>query len=188
MKKKIIYNKKVQKILAEPIQWIEWLSVPHRESESRKQLMDLNKLAIPYLKKGLSHSNDQVRVGCCRVLDHLYDESCLLDLMKNLHHPNPKVRMWAVHALACERCKSCECRPEEHKILPNVIKILLSDSERHVRQMAAGMLGPSVHRSKKVKEALQKARKEDPHPVVKKICSWWLPGGTRFKKTLPQKT
>ena len=98
----------------------------------------------------------QVRVGCCRVLDHLYNESCLLDLMKNLHHPNPKVRMWAVHALDCERCKSCECRPEEHKILPYEIKILLSDSERHVRQMAAGMLGPSVHRSKKVKEAFQK--------------------------------
>ena len=67
-------NKKVQKISAEPIQWIEWLSVQHRESEARRQLMDLNKLAIPYLKKGLSHSNDQVRVGCCRVLDHLYDD------------------------------------------------------------------------------------------------------------------
>ena len=75
-------NKKNKKISAEPIQWIEWLSVQHSESEARRQLMDLNKLAIPYLKKGLSHSNDQVRVGCCRVLDYLYDESCLLDLMK----------------------------------------------------------------------------------------------------------
>ena len=33
--------------------------------------------------------------------------------------------------------------------------------------------------------ALQQAHRSDNHPAVRKVCSWWVPGGTCFVKSLP---
>ena len=119
------------------------------------------------------------------MLDHVYDDSCLPGLIENLNHPQPDVRTWALHALACDRCKKGVCRPAENLLLDPVIRLRLYDPERKVRQMAAGMLGPSVHRSPEVLHALQQAQRNDNHPAVRKVCSWWVPGGTCFVKSLP---
>ena len=143
--------------------------------------MKLGVKAIPLLKKGLRHDNKNVRIGCLRVLDHFYDESVFSELFSNLENNDPEIRMWAIHALACENCKEGESRPGEEFIIPLVIKMLLNDEDRKVRQMAAGMLGPSVFRSDLALQALNHAYQNDTHPVVKKICGWWIPGGVRYK-------
>jgi hypothetical protein len=52
--------------------------------------------------------------------------------------------------------------------------------------MAAGMLGPSVHRSADVLDALQYAHAHDPHPVVRKIASWYVPGGPIYRRLMPK--
>ena len=65
------------------------------------------------------------------------------------------------------------------------IRLLLYDPEHKVRQMATGMLGPSVHRSTGVLKALQQAHRGDDYPAERKVCSWWVPGGTCFVKSLP---
>ena len=119
------------------------------------------------------------------MLDHVYDDSCLPGLIENLNHSHPDVRTWALHALACDRCKKGVYRPAENLILDPAIRLLLYDPELKVRQMAAGMLGPSVHRSPEVLHALQQAHQSDNHPAVRKVCSWWVPGGTCFVKSLP---
>jgi hypothetical protein len=49
------------------------------------------------------------------VLDHHMDEAALPDLIENLHHENEMVRAWAMHALACDRCKEGSCRPAKTK-------------------------------------------------------------------------
>jgi hypothetical protein len=64
--------------------------------------------------------------------------------------------------------------------------MLLNDESRHVRQMAAGLLGPSVHRRPDVLCALEHARDHDPHPVVRKIARWYTPGGPHYERLAPK--
>ena len=172
-------------IPADQAQLVEWLAVPHQSAYAIRKLKQLGSRAVPSLRHGLQHPEHLVRVGCCIVLDHVYDDSCLPSLIKNLNHPYPDVRKWALHALACDRCKKPVCRPAENLIHAPANRLLLYDPERKVRQMSAGMLGPSVHRSPEVLHALQQAQRSDNHPAVRKVCSWWVPGGTWWVKSLP---
>jgi HEAT repeat protein len=150
--------------------------------------MGAGALATQALRRGLHHPNPVVRVGCCQVLDHFLDEEALPELIENLSHPSADVRAWAMHALACDRCKEGACRPGEDDVIPIATAMLLNDDSRQVRQMAAGLLGPSVHRRPDVLRALEYARDHDPHPVVRKIARWYTPGGPRYERLVPKPT
>ena len=163
---------------------VEDLAVPHRAKQALRRLMAAGASATPALRIGLRHRSAAVRVGCCKVLDHFMDEAALPELVANLTHEDAQVRAWALHALACDRCKEGECRPGEEEILPLAIRMLLQDQSRSVRQMAAGMVGPSVHRSEAARRALQQAHEQDPHPVVRKIAGWYTPGGPIYRRLL----
>jgi hypothetical protein len=165
---------------------VEDLGIAHRAKESLHRLMDAGSLATSAVRRGLRHPDPAVRVGCCQVLDHFLDEGALPELMENLTHPNADVRAWAIHALACDRCKEGTCRPGEDEVIPLATCMLLSDDSRHVRQMAAGLLGPSVHRHPDVLRVLEYARDHDPHPVVRKIARWYTPGGPRYERLAPK--
>lgn len=171
---------------ADYTRWVEYLGVKHRAQEALRQLMAAGALATPAVRHGLHHANPAVRVGCCQVLDHFLDESALPDLIENLAHPHEDVRAWALHALACDKCKEGACRPGEAEVIPLAVQMLLTDESRRVRQMAAGLLGPSVHRRPDILSALEHARQHDSHPVVRKIASWFTPGGPRYRRLLPR--
>lgn len=173
---------------ADYTRWVEDLGIPYRAQEALRQLMAAGPLATPTVRQGLHHSNPAVRVGCCKVLDHYLDESALPELIENLAHPDEEVRAWALHALACDKCKEGVCRPGEDDVIPLAIEMLLTDKSRRVRQMAAGLLGPSVHRQPAVLGALEQAHQQDPHPVVRKIAGWFTPGGPRYQRLLPKPT
>ena len=163
---------------------VDNLGIPHRAKESYRRLMDAGNSALPAMRNGLRHDRDEVRVACCRLLDHFMDVTALPRLIDNLKHPNPRVRGAAMHALACDRCKEGACRPAEKEVLPIAIDMLLHDPHRQVRQMAADLLGPSVHRSEDVLEALEIAHESDRNATVRKVAGWWVPGGVRHTKTL----
>ena len=166
--------------------WVEDLAIKHRAKQALRGLMAAGSLATPALIRGLRHSEPAVRIGCCQVLDHHMDEAALPELLENLHHENEMVRAWAMHALACDRCKEGTCRPGEDQVLPIAAQMLNEDESRRVRQMAAGVLGPSVHRRLDVLQALEYARDHDPHPVVRKIAGWYTPGGPIYKRLIPK--
>lgn len=166
--------------------WVEELGVAHRAQAALRGLMDAGPLATPIVRQGLQHPNPTVRVGCCKVLDHFLDESALPELIENLAHPDEEVRSWALHALACDKCKEGVCRPGEADVIPLAVQMLLTDESRRVRQMAAGLLGPSVHRRPDVLQALEQARQQDDHPVVRKIAGWFTPGGPRYEQLRPK--
>jgi hypothetical protein len=166
--------------------WVERLGVRHHAKEALRQLMAAGSQATPAVRRGLRHPEPAVRVGCCKVLDHHMDAEALPELIENLSHGEGNVRAWAMHALACDRCKEGACRPGEDQVIPIATRMLLEDRSRGVRQMAAGMLGPSVHRRPDVLRALEHARDHDPHPVVRKIASWYTPGGPIYKKLAVQ--
>jgi len=165
---------------------VEDLAVKHRAKQALRGLMAAGSLATPAVREGLHHPEPAVRIGCCQVLDHFMDEAALPELLDNLHHENETVRAWAMHALACDRCKEGTCRPGEDEVLPIAAEMLMHDESRRVRQMAAGVLGPSVHRRSDVLRALEYARDHDPHPVVRKIAGWYTPGGPIYKRLIPK--
>lgn len=166
--------------------FVEDLAIRHRAKHALRSLMAAGSLATPVVTAGLRHPDPEVRIGCCMVLDHHMDDAALPELIENLHHENERVRAWAMHALACDRCKEGTCRPGEDQVIPLAVRMLLEDDSRHVRQMAAGLLGPSVHRHPDVLHALEYARDHDPHPVVRKIARWYTPGGPIFKRLTPK--
>jgi len=166
--------------------FVEDLAVKHRAKHSLRCLMAAGSLATPALREGLRHPEPAVRIGCCQVLDHFMDAAALSELLANLHHVNEMVRAWAMHALACDRCKEGACRPGEDEVLPIAAQMLMEDESRRVRQMAAGVLGPSVHRRLDVLHALEYARDHDPHPVVRKIAGWYTPSGPIYKRLTPR--
>ena len=45
----------------------------------------------------------------------------------NLDHPEGMVRAWALHALACDRCKEGECRLGEDDVVPIALRMLRED-------------------------------------------------------------
>ena len=165
---------------------VEDLAVPHRRKEAKRSLMRAGSAATPAVRQGLRHPSAAVRCACCQVLDHFLDEAALPELLDNLSHPDPHVRVWAVHALACDRCKQGACRPAESDSLPVAIRMLLEDPAREVRQQAAGLVGAAVHRSPEALAAIVTAHRSDAHPVVRKIAGWHLPGGARYEATKPR--
>ena len=144
--------------------------------------MQAGRAGTPVVRAGLRHADPEVRIACCKVLDHFMDEDAVPELIANVGHRHPGVRGWAIHALACDRCKEGSCRPGEDDVLPMVIDALLHDPHRTVRQQAAGMLGPAVLRSEAARSAIEQAHEGDPHPTVRKIAGWWVAGGPRYRK------
>lgn len=165
---------------------VESLSVAHRETEALRGLMAAGSAATPALRRGLQHDSAEVRMGCCKVLDHFMDEAALPELIENMRHADPRVRAFAMHALACDRCKKDACRPGEDQVMPIAARMLIEDENRHVRQMAAGTIGPSVHRREDVLQALLHARDHDPHPAVRKVARWYTPGGPIYRRLVPK--
>ncbi len=78
------------------------------------------------------------------------------------------------------------CRPGEDEVLPIAAQMLMVDESRRVWQMAAGLLGQSVHRHPEALCTLECARDHDPHPVVRKIAGWYTPGGPIYKRLTPK--
>ncbi|HIG39363.1 MAG: HEAT repeat domain-containing protein [bacterium] len=165
---------------------VNCLAIKHRKKEALRCLMAGGFDTASALRAGLKDDNPDVRVGCCMVLDHFMIEAAVPELIENLTHSDSSVRAWAIHTLACDRCKQGVCRPGEGDTVPMAIRMLQQDPSKGVRQMAAGMLGPSVHRSTDALVALQKAHNEDPSPVVRKIAGWWIPGGICYNKLKPR--
>lgn len=164
------------------IEVVQLLTSEHRRPAAIRYLLSVGKAGTDAVRVGLRHEDPAVRIACCRVLDHFMDEAALPELKANIDHPDPGVRSWAIHALACDRCKEGVCRPGEEDVIPMVIHALLHDENRRVRQQAAGLLGPSVLRSEEAADGIMTAYKTDPHPAVRKVAGWWVPGGARYQK------
>lgn len=162
------------------------LGVAHRSKEARTRLLRAGHDALSALRRGLRDPDPQVRVGCCIVLDHHLEEEAVPDLIDNLRHEHADVRAWALHALACDRCKEGACRPAEDLVVSLAAAMLENDPSDKVRERAAGLLGPAVHRSADALAALRRAHRDDACAVVRKIAGWYVPGGPRYQRLKPK--
>ena len=170
-------------------QYVAWLGVAHRAKHAFWHLVLSGEDALPAVRRGLASDNNDVRVGCTKVLDHLVDDESWPELVAALDDPDPRVRMWALHALSCDRCKDNSCRADKADVLPRAVRILESDPDRHVRAHAVGLVGRWVHDDDGVAvAALINAHDNDPHPAVRKSAGWVTPGGPIYEKTKPRAT
>jgi HEAT repeat protein len=101
--------------------------------EALQELAKLGRDALPAVQAGLLHGNWRVRRGCLAYLDHHADLPTLARIIPLLHDPKSDVRLWAIHALACDRCKAGE-NPID--VEPYLIERALHDESLRVRRQA----------------------------------------------------
>ena len=166
--------------------WVELLATPHRAQRAYAHLR-YNEGSLAAVQRGLDHSEGRVRTACCVLLDHLADQDSYDLLLVMLDDEEPRARLHALHALACDRCKSDEvCTPPRGEVLPEAIRLLASDPDAHVRAMACEIVGKYVHEDETAIAALTRAMTMDSEPAVRKKAGWYAPGGTIFRRTLPK--
>lgn len=149
--------------------WVEELADRPTRWPAVRHLMEAGAPATPALRAGLSHRHASVRQACCVVLDHHLDNDAVPELLANVAHRNRKVRAWALHALACDRCKEGDCRPGATDVVPIVLDRLANDPSARVRRMAV-LLGLQYLDETSVVAALAQAALDDPHPRVSRMA------------------
>lgn len=166
--------------------WVELLGITTRAKHAYRHLVASGDVAIPAIRAGLRHDNADVRMHCAKALDRLVNEAAYPDLVSMLDDADPRVRRDTLHALACDRCKDIEYRPDKAIVLPRAIGLLGGDPSPHVRAMACEVVGRWVHSDEAAAAALVEAQNEDPAPAVRKKAAWYAPGGTIYEKSAPK--
>jgi hypothetical protein len=166
--------------------WVERLAIPHHYKEAMWHLILSGPDALPVVRAGLAHDDPVIRRGCTQVLDHLVDDDALADLVEMVNDEDEQVRAWALHALACDRCKENGCTPSMKDVLPAALDRLRNDDSYHVRAHALGVVGQYVHVDEDALAAVFEAQQHDANAGVRKKAGWFVPGGPRYEKTKPK--
>jgi HEAT repeat protein len=114
--------------------------------------------AIPAIRWGPTSSDWQVRRWAAMCLDQVADEEALTDLVPMLTDSHPRVRLWAVHSIACEHCKDDVSCPVD--VVPLLVERVREDPSLRVRRMAVIMLG-SEFRDPRALPVLEEVLRED---------------------------
>ena len=162
---------------------VGYLADPHRRVVAYRLLLQRGAGAREAVCRGLGHSDPHVRAECCRILDHIMDTESVVALVGALSDPADEVRVQALHALACERCKDGQCRPAPAMVLPGALRLLSSDANTRVRTGAVELVAVWADSHPAAAAALAAAATADPSPVVRKKASWYIPGGTIYRRT-----
>jgi HEAT repeat protein len=158
--------------------WVAQLSDPLRASPAYWHLVVSGPEAREAVVHGLGSDDASTRRHCARALDHLVDESSFPALIDLLDDTDPFVRVEAIHALACDRCKDDACRPVASAVLPKAVDVLTNDSDPHVRAYAVELVGRFVHTHLSAEQAIVAAAETDASPAVRKKARWYAPGGS----------
>lgn len=166
--------------------WVARLSDPLRASRAYWHPVLSGPDAREAVVQGLGSNDASTRRNCARALDHLVDESSFPALIELLDDDDPGVRIEAIHALACDRCKDGACRPVASAVLPKAVEVLRNDSDPHVRAYAVELVGRFVHTHSSAEQAIVLVAEADVSPAVRKKARWYAPGGTIHTRTQPR--
>ena len=163
--------------------WVAQLARSSRHQEAKWYLRTVGADAVPAIRRGLQHRRAIVRRTCVNLLDALVDEASLPDLISAMEDEDPTVASRALHALACEACKTGACRPNEELFVPRALALLRTSPNAGVRANAVNALGRIAARRPDVAAALLDAAERDPSPGVRNIARMRT---RRFRATVPQ--
>lgn len=117
---------------------VQQLASKEQRPKAWKELLDLGLPARDAVREGLRHGHWEVRRWCALWLDQYADTESLHALIPLLRDPKSQVRMFALHALTCDRCKAGE-NPID--VVPLLIERIREDESIRVRRHAVMMLG-----------------------------------------------
>jgi HEAT repeat protein len=161
---------------------VEALGNVSRTSLAYRELLRRGQLAVTAIRAGLRHRDAAIRERCCRLLDKLLVEDAVQELVAMVHDEDAGVRVAAVHAITCDRCKQTCSPPVEALVLPLGMRLLETDPDPLVRALAAELVGRFAHENVLAAQALHQAAKRDPSPAVRKKAYWYAPGGPVFRR------
>ena len=128
--------------------WVKQLAVSSsRRQEVKQHLLAAGAAAVPAIRRGLRHGNPTVRRLCVNLLDRLVDDEAIPDLVAVLDDEDVEVVKRALHALACDACKTGECRPGDDLFVPKAVE-LLRHPDPDLRAGAIDALGQVVKRGR----------------------------------------
>ena len=165
--------------------WVELLADPIRAKRAYWHLVLSGVPALEPVRDGLRHESADVRAYCTKALDRLVDRDSYGALLAMVDDAEPHVRLEAVHALACDRCKEGGV-PRSSDALVAALRLLRDDADRHVRAMAVELVGRFVHGDPRSATALVESHESDPDPTVRKKAGWYAPGGAIHRRTRPR--
>ena len=129
----------------------------------------------------LRHPSPKVRRDSLGALDHEAADASAGVFRRALADPVPRVRMTALHGLACERCRTEElCLPD---VVPTLLAVLSGDESPKVRHSAALVLSRLVGRDRTVRPALLVAADTDPDELVRIVSRAAATGDRRLLKS-----
>ncbi|WP_327434662.1 HEAT repeat domain-containing protein [Streptomyces sp. NBC_01236] len=167
---------------------IDALGSEPRRPDAFRALLRRGPTALPAIRRGLTHPEPRVREQCCNLLDELLAPEAMDELIARLDDPDARVRVAALHALSCLRCKpdADACRPDRVRLLPRAVRLLQEDVDPQVRMRAAELVGLWVHENADAVAALLRSRDEDPSAAVRKKVGWYTPGDPIHRRTAPK--
>jgi HEAT repeat protein len=121
----------------DPRELVERLADLRTRGDAYARLVAQGDAARDAIREGLCHGHWEVRRWCAIWLDRHSDPESLRALVPLLRDPKSKVRLFAVHAIACEQCKSGE-NPVD--VVPLLIEVIRNDESIRVRRHAVSML------------------------------------------------
>ena len=152
----------------------ERLSVEHLSTYVHQKLWRMGSRDNGVLRRGLRHSDAQVRAVCASMLDHFLDDRAVDEVIACLDDPVGQVRAKALHTLGCDRCKEGSCRPGEEAFVPTAIRLARQDPDASVRTTAVETLArSSARQSQSVVAVLEAVSTQDPDPQVRKVAARW---------------
>lgn len=144
---------------------------PKKEKwDALAELRTIGESAAPAILEGLSHPDWRVRRASAIFVDHEPVPELIERLRLALYDPKAKVRMWAVHSLACEPCK-----PGGNPLdpVPPIVRRLHEDKAVRVRRMAMNML---IQRppERRITRAVRQALAVEQDARIQRAGRWWL--------------
>ncbi|WP_419161664.1 HEAT repeat domain-containing protein [Candidatus Palauibacter sp.] len=143
---------------ATPAELVEEFTDPEHRMPAFLALYERGDEVLPHIRAGLRHPDWQVRRWCALFADNFADAETLRALVPLLRDPRSKVRLWAVHSLACEVCKD---GPNPIDPIPLLLERIETDGSLRVRRQAVAMLAHHLAPDPRVTSVFRKILKEE---------------------------
>ena len=117
----------------------------------------------------LAHPSPKVRRDALGVLDHAANDASTATFRAALEDPVPRVRRFALHGLACERCRIGEVGVVD--VVTDVLRLLRGDPSPRVRHAAIDVLVRFMDRDGRIVDVLVEVAADDDDECVRVAAS-----------------
>ena len=129
---------------------------------SRETVLDVQVAA-------LHHPDPHIRRSCLWLLDHHANDVSMPVFAQAMTDDVDFVREIALHSLACEGCKEGELCVAD--VVPPLVRVLEHDPKPDLRIKALSALVGLSRRDERVREALERAARDNTDPVVRRCAA-----------------